>query len=655
MKAPGLWPLLLPLVTPPSPSLAASQDARHMSKRSQLLSTKEFEFQIVRESQLLSSLRPTGSSFDFLPSDYLSRRSRNGQFHWGDITLRYRTANSSSWIDASSAVARKAVTSLHTTDALAAANLTPTLPSLPLNITREWIDVDGDLGLRFEITNTAKGPVEIGSLGFPTEFNSIFTRRSAEQIQQKCSLADAYVGMHAGYIRVAPVRGNDSALVVTPLGDTPLEAWRNLDETSYDDTAYGSQTFEGFYEWQVLTKAWAEKEWARKEPWNPPSSRVLQPGQSLTAGVRFSVARGGVREIDSTIQKTGTPVAVGIPGYIVQRDLPAQLVVKPPPSSSVASIDAHPAGSLEVTQLSPTTYQVQPGSQAWGRARLTVRFSTNMTQTIHYFVTKPAAEAVADLGRFLTTAQWFANASDPFGRAPSPMTYDYEARAIVTQDNRVWIAGLSDEAGAGSFLAATVKQAVQPDAQQVAKLEAFAGSVLWPTIQTPDHGVRKSIFYYQPSAAPGFDYDRRLQWTGWMSWNKTQAYATDRAYDYVHVVAAYWALYRAGRAYPALLTAAGRAWDWYLDHAYATAMRCVAVDAATGAPVVGYSRDGLMGETVFGELLRDLKREGQTARATALEASMRTRARAWNAMAVPFGSEMAWDSTGQEGIYYWSK
>lgn len=68
-----------------------------------------------------------------------------------------------------------------------------------------------------------------------------------------------------------------------------------------------------------------------------------------------------------------------------------------------------------------------------------------------------------------------------------------------------------------------------------------------------------------------------------------------------------------------------------------------------------YGLVGLMGEWVLGELLEDLKRENMTAEASALEATMRYRANLWEIQAVPFGSEMAWDSTGQEGVYYWTK
>ncbi|KAK1634643.1 hypothetical protein BDP81DRAFT_482429 [Colletotrichum phormii] len=555
--------------------------------------TKNFNFQLVKNTQVLASLKPAGDTFDFLPLDYLSLRARNGQYHWGDITFRYRQSGTTAWTNGDSAAARQPVTTVApSTGILASSRLGPTLPSgSPLNITREWLDVSGDLGLRFTLQNSGSAAIEIGSLGFPAEFNSIFTNRYAADMQRVCSLSDPYVGMHAGQIRVAPTRGTGAALVVTPLGDTPLEAYRNLAERSYEGTYYGSQTLEGFYEWQVLTKAWAENEWRSQTPWNTPSSRTLQPGQSLQFGVRFSVAKGGVRDLDATVRGTNTPTAVGVPGYIIPRGEPAQLFLQYA-QSTVRSIASEPAGALTVTLVSAGKYTVTPSTTAWGRIRLTVIYADGKIQTIRYYVTKPSTEAVTSLDKFLTTAQYFNDTSDPFGRAPSVMTYDYETKSIVTQDSRAWVAGLSDEAGAGSYLSAFMKQAIQPNADEVTKLEAFVDRVLWKTIQTSDFTVRKAIFFYEPAAT--------------------------------------------------------HAWDWYLNQAYETVMRAMKGD-------VGYNRVGLMGETVFGEILADLGREWQTAKASALSAAMKSTAAQWDTEEVPFGSEMAWDSTGQEGVYYWAK
>ncbi|KAI1495636.1 hypothetical protein F5X99DRAFT_402877 [Biscogniauxia marginata] len=621
------------------------------------VNTTNFNAQLVRDAQVLASLTPAGDTFDFLPFDLLSERASNNQYHWGDITFRYREDGATAWIDGDSAAARKPVAAVDTDGALAASDLSATLPAGPINVTREWLDVSGDLGLRFTLTNAGATALELGSLGFPAEFNSIFTNRAAEDIQRLCSLSDPYVGMHAGYIRANPVRGTGAALVVTPLAgtDTPLEAYRNLDEPSREPTYYGSQTFEGFYEWQVLSRAWAENEWRGVAPWNDASSRTLAPGEALRFGVRFSAVPDGVRGIDAKLRDAGSPVAFGVPGYIIPRGEPARLFLQS--DADVSSIASDPAGALAAVRLSsPGAYTVTPAASAWGRVRLTVAYADGKVQTIHYHVTKPAAEALGDMGAFLTNEQWFSDASDPFGRAPAPLTYDYEASALVTQDARVWISGLSDEGGVGAYLAAVAKQVLRPSASEVAKLAAFVDGVLWGTVQdTGDHAVRKSAFYYDPGATD-FAYSADIDWGNWWSWDREAAYAVDRAYDYVHVAAAHWALYRVARAYPALMNGTGsgggggaqHGWDWYLARAHGTVVRGVQDDVA-------YSRVGLMGETVFGEILKDLGREGLTAEAQEVEQAMRSRAAQWDGEEVPYGSEMAWDSTGQEGVYYWAK
>ncbi|CRK42312.1 hypothetical protein BN1723_000726 [Verticillium longisporum] len=615
------------------------------------IDTPNLSARIVRDAQVLASLRVAGESFDFLPFDYLDRRNRDGQYHWGDITYRYREEGSTAWIDGDSAKKRQPVESLSPGDALAASGLGPTLPSSPLNITREWLEVDGDLGLRFTIVNTGDATLELGSLGFPAEFNSIFTHREPLEMQKSCSLSDPYIGLDAGQIRVTPVnpvRGSRAALVVTPLGgtSTPLEAYRNLVEPSFQDTGYGSQTFEGLYEWQVLSRAWAEKEWAAAEqgPWNNPSSRALESGEALQFGVRFTVATGGVRGFDDAVRKTGTPTALGIPGYLLARDLPGQLFINA--SSAISSFSSEPAGALSVAENNNGGCTVTPSSaeSTWGRVRLTVKYADGKVQTIHDFITKPTSEALADMGRFLFNEAWFTDESDPFNRTPSVMTYDYEAGAIVEQDSRAWVAGLSDEGGTGAYVAAAMKQVLQPDAEEVAKLDEFVNKVVWGQIQLEDYSVRKSIFYYHPDRVD-YNYSSNIDWTSWTSWNRENSYFIDRAYNYVHPAAAYWVLYRVARAYPDLVS---HDWPWYLEKAWGTAHRMTDSE-------IWYNDMGLMGETVFGFILQDLFREGETRKAEQLEARMRERAQLWDSQDVPYGSEMAWDSTGQEGVYYWTK
>jgi hypothetical protein len=274
-----------------------------------------------------------------------------------------------------------------------------------------------------------------------------------------------------------------------------------------------------------------------------------------------------------------------------------------------------------------------------------------MNQVLAYYVTKPAAEVVSNLGQFLFSKQWYENPNDPFKRSPSVMSYDRAKDKIVDQDARVWIAGLGDEGGSGSWLAAGMKLFGQPTKAEVAQYDRFIDGVLWGGIQYSDgprkYGVRKSLLYYDPKDKPDFAYDPALNWTSWTSWNKEASESTGRAYNYVHVVAAYWSMYQVARNHEGL---AAKPWDWYLNQAWNTMM--FLTDPANK---VGYTNVGLMGASTFTLALEDMKREGLTEKVSALEARMKVRADRWAAQAYPFGSEMAWDSTGQEEVFAWTK
>lgn len=387
---------------------------------------------------------------------------------------------------------------------------------------------NGRLTLRFKLTNSTKTAVEIGGLGVPMIFNNDMNERTLDQAHTICSFYDPYIGQEGGYLQVTRLNGHGPALLVIPEGKTSFEAykpilnprWREHEEPKpeiYMDLTPRGITFEGFYDWMVLSQAFAENEWKKAQPWNPPTSKILGPNESWTAGFQF-VVTDSIRNIETALAENHRPVAVGIPGYVLPKDIRAQLFLRYP--EPVKSIDIEPAGAIEVQKKgeasNPAFTEYSLTAKQWGRARLTVTYADGLRQSIHYFVKKPQSEAVADMGRFLTHEQWFEEPKDPFHRAPSVMTYDRELNQIVTQDSRVWIAGLSDEGGAGSWLAAVMKEYVEPDQGEVAKLEQFVDGVLWGGIQFKDgpkkYGVRKSVFYCQPDEFPANFYRSDLDW-----------------------------------------------------------------------------------------------------------------------------------------------
>jgi hypothetical protein len=618
------------------------------------LDTPDFKLRLVKASQTIAALEPKSApGFDFTPADRLSQRSADSYHHLGDLVLRTRVGGSGPWQKYDTADSRKPVEALPAAGpTLAAANLAPTLPTnIPLQITRSWIVEDGRLVLRFELKNKTAEPVQIGGLGLPMVFNNMITGRNLKEAHEKCSFSDPYIGEHAGYLQVTRLSGAGPALVVVPDRETPFDGYQLLNEPTRP-----SQTFEGVFAWMVLTKAYAEDEWRDANPWNPPSYLIIPPGARQTFGVKFLLAHE-IRNIEATLAQAGRPVAIGIPGYVLPMDIEGRLFINH--KRKVNDIAVYPDGALEVKEDTVKgkkwkTFRVR--GKKWGRARLSLVYEGGSTQSIHYYVTKPAAQAVADLGNFLFTRQWFDDPNDPFHRSPSVMSYDREVNKIVTQDSRVWIAGLGDEGGSGSWLAAAMKQFGQPRKEEIAKYEQFIDRVLWGGLQYKDgpnrYGVRKSLFYYSPQDLPDFKYDPALNWTTWTIWKRADAESIGRGYNYPHVIAAYWSMYRLARNHQGLVT--NHSWDWYLDQAYETA-RFMFGRRADGRRRVGYVELGLMEGDVIVALLEDLKREAWQEKAQVIEGLMKERTDRWKQDPYPFGSEMAWDSTGQEEVYAWCK
>jgi len=641
-----------PRVLPPGPMV----DGGKVVLNSSMLSIG-----LLKYSGTVAALSPKSDpTLDYTPGDRLKERSADTFYHLGDLDLRFRVAPKADWTDVSTAFHREPVAVFASDATHFSSDVSSSLPSgTPLKVIRTWAVEKSDLVLRFTVTNTSSSSVELGGVGLPMVFNNIMNGRTLDQSYRTCSFYDPYIGEDAGYVQVVRLSGVGPVLLVVPDGHTPFEEWKPILDRrdrvtgkgllGNDPTPRGT-TFEGSYDWMVHSAGFAQTEWKGIEEWNPATSETLVPGKSMTFGVRFLVAPD-VRHIEATLTAHKHPVAIGVPGYILPQDINGRLFLRY--NSSVRSIVSEPAAAVTIHddgRNSAGVHAYTLRGKQWGRFRLLITYRDGTVQSIAYRTIKPETDAIADMGHFLFHQQWFDQADDPFHRSPSIISYDNEAGKQVTQDSRVWIAGLSDEAGAGSWLAAAMKEYLEPDAEEIAKLESFVDGVLWGRLQVSDgdhkYGVHKSLFFYEPALVPGFTYDPSLNWTSWTSWNKKGADDLGRAYNYPHVVAAYWSLYHVARNSKGLVVK--HPWDWYLNQAYETSLAMRSL-----APY--YTRFGVMEGTVFIRLLADLKAEGWNDKADKLQTVMRARADRWKNEAYPFGSEMPWDSTGQEEVYGWSK
>ncbi|MGE8380427.1 MAG: DUF5695 domain-containing protein, partial [Sphingobacterium sp.] len=421
----------------------------------------QLKVKILNASQTLSAFQQVqgDTAFDYTAVEMLAKRDRNNFFHIGDINISLKRQGETQWSYYSSAKDRKKVVEINPSKTiLTAADITPTLGDIPLKVVRSWENVNGDLILKFQITNPTDQAIEIGALGIPLPFNNNMDRKNLNQAHAQNVFFDPYIGKDAGYMQVNHLHGNGPSLLVMPYINAGFEAYNPLNT----DPTPKSITFEGFHEWMIHSKALAETEWKGIEQWNAPTSTILKPQESKTFALKFVLAPN-IKEIESTLLKNDRPVAIGAPGYVVPLDNPVKLFIKH--HKAVKNITVYPEGALTVSKLKDTPHkwhQYEIKGQRWGRARLTITYQDGIEQTIQYKVIKSEKDVVNDLGNFLTTTQWYENDKDLFGRSPSVITYDYEEKKLVTQEQRAWYAGLSDEAGAASWLAAIMKQILQP-------------------------------------------------------------------------------------------------------------------------------------------------------------------------------------------------
>ena len=616
-----------------------------------------FEVGLRSDTQTLARLSPAAEpAFSFVPTAREPERAGDGYNHAGDLNLRVR-APGGEWRDFASAHARKPIRLLPKSGkVIAAADITASMGAdAPFKVERRWVDEAGLLGLRFRITNTSTTPLEIGALGMPMVFDNIISDRNLDQAHAEASFVDPYIGRDAGYLQVTRLNGQGPALLVLPEKGSPLEAYaplknpREAKGSIFTDKSQRGQTSEGFYDWTIHSIGYADREWKDAgEQWNAPTGRTLAPGQTIEVGVRMTQTPS-IRSIEETLMASKRPVAVGIPGYVVPADQTATLFVKAP--TAIRKIESFPAGAVEATPAGNQKgwAKLNVRGKQWGQVRLTLTYADGQVQTVSYFVTKPLEQTMADLGRFSTTKQWFEGRGDPFGRSPAILTYDNEAKKIVDEDPRVWVAGMSDEGGGGSWVAAMMKQLDNPDPAEVAKLERVVSETVVGNLQIADGpqagAVKKSLFYYDPVKFPNL-YKDRDKWKSWTSWKEKDANDLGRAYNYPHVAIGHWVLYRTARNHPGLVKT--HDWRWYLDKAYVTTVAMM-----RDAPY--YAEFGLMEGDVFVDILKDLKREGLTAEATEMERLMKKRADHWRTLKFPFGSEMPWDSTGQPEVYAWMR
>lgn len=552
-------------------------------------------------------------NFDFGTSKSKEKRDGKGYYQLGDINISLRTIFNP-WDTYRTAFDED-------------------LTDCPLDVSREWqTATDGtETIFTIKLTNPTKEEYEVGGLGVPLVFNQILTDNTLDESHQNCVFSDPYIGNDAGYVQVTRLSGDEPTLLVTPGKNAHFEAYRPLN----DDKTPRRVTFEGFYEWTIFSFAYAESDWFDQKHWNKPTSLILKPGDSQEFSLRFTVIDSQA-DVPQELHRLGMPVVDSVPGYTIHGTETAHLTVDS--KSPVSSIKVSPANALDLYKAGDGSYKLAGTGDYYGYADVLIQYQDGTRQTINYFVLDAANTAVKKLADFHVKNQWLED-DDKYGRKHAFMTYDRDAKQKVLSERRTFISGVSDEVGAGPNLLMAAKNLLMPDKHQVHLLEEYVDDVLWGKLQNKeDYSIRASLYYTDENSP-----------YSWASWDKSRSEETWRAYNYPHQATIYWIMYRLARNYDGLVT--NHDWQWYLEHAYQTVMAMHKF--ATKDKFMYLEQFGLMVGSAHLWILKDLEYEGWNEKAESYEEYMRLRYTIWASLKYPYGSEMPWDSTGQEEIYVW--
>ena len=599
------------------------------------------------------------TNFSFTVDDKQPRDRTRSLYHsTGDITLRIRRANSTdvygtfSTTDAAAGPARV----VEVADSLIAYDVTSLLhPDHGLNITRIYrqaSDNDGGLIIQINLTNTQSYAQQLGGLGMSMVFNNDWTNLDLKTTAQRCSITEPNIGQDGGWVKVTRISGEGRILLILPEERGGMNAWRPL----ATDPTPRSGVFEGFYEYTFLADAYRTNEWSAvpdERLWTPTESIVLPPGASITYGVRMRLLPS-MKDVDNGLAQMQRLVVKVVPGYVIGVDMTTVYMYVLPGRYKVTEISTSNSSVLQVnstaTMLASSWYQYSLYPRTYGRVRMTVHYTDDSSleyrQTVSMFVLPGFRTHVQNFGDFTAKNQWYDDPTDPFGRSQSIMPYHWKLEQLILQDDRSFVVGLSDEAGAGPGLGLAIKNLYAPDPYQVHLIDLYVNNTLFgskgPNEQVPfetrlqwrDYSIIAAAFWYP--GMPNYKY------TIHNGWDQQRANSTWRSYNYVHPSAIYYSLYRIARDNVNIPTL--KPWSWYLTQAYRTYL-------AMQQFASHFSQYGLMVASVFLRILDALQMEGYTQEFDQMTTMQQARAAVWDSLPFPFGSEFPWDSTGQEEIY----
>ena len=476
--------------------------------------------------------------------------------------------------------------------------------------------------------NPTDHPVEIGDLSVGLPMNRHYVGDKTETYTKRVIQHSSIAG-DGSYIYWMRTNAEGPYLVMTPLVGTSLEYFQELPSTR-------------IYNAYIHSSASLADLKAKGGNWRLPATHlVLAPkgnaGDSKTYSFRFRWAPDydGVREV--LYQEKLFDVAV-VPGMTVPTDLDAEFSLHT--RNAGLKIDAEHPEKTQVTALGEHgkdihVYKVH--FSKLGENMLNVRYGDGQYLSLEFFVTEPIETLFKKRSAFIVSHEQHTDPTKWYNGLFSQ--WDMKNHILRSPDDldglQSYAVACDDtELGKSAFIAG--KNIVYPSQKEISAVEDYISKFVWGGLQE----TTKEKIPYAVYGIPNWKVNRESPDPG----TKGQEHVW-RIYDYPHVVAMYYNMYRVAKLYPETtkyLDSKG-----YLERAFGTAKAffTVPMDLIKWSPY----DTGTYNEIVIPDLIEALDREGQHDEAAYLRGEWEKKVKYFiNDHPYLYGSEYPYDTTGFE-------
>lgn len=493
----------------------------------------------------------------------------------------------------------------------------------------ETFQASGDaLVWTITVTNPTDHAVEIGDLSIGLPMNRDYVGDKTETYTKRVIQHGSIAG-NGSYIYWMRTNAEGPYLVMTPSVGTSLEYFEELPTTR-------------IYNAYIHASASMADLTAKGGNWRLPTTHLIlapkgQTGASKTYSFRFRWAPDydGVREV--LYQEKLFDVAV-VPGMTIPTDLDAEFSLHT--SNASLKIETEYPEKTQVTALGEHgkdihVYKVH--FSKLGENMLHVRYGDGQYLALEFFVTEPIETLFKKRSAFIVSHEQHTDPSKWYNGLFSQ--WDMKNHILRSPDDldglQSYAVACDDtELGKSAFIAG--KNTVYPTQKEISAVEDYISKFVWGGLQE----TTKEKIPYAVYGIPNWKVNRESLDPG----TKGQEHVW-RIYDYPHVVAMYYNMYRVAKLYPETtkyLDSKG-----YLERAFGTAKAFFTVPMK----LIKWSPydTGTYNEIVIPDLIEALDQEGQHDEASYLRGQWEKKVKFFiNDHPYLYGSEYPYDTTGFE-------